>query len=118
RLGEPDRTAPYEASWTPEGVGVFEFGALVTDNHGNQGYACLTVVVTEDEPEIPTVTLLSPPDGGSYLPGTVLPLLAAPSDPDGIVQSVQFLVNGVAFDEPVGAPFQGSFTIPSQGTFN
>lgn len=131
RVGQPDRIAPYSTSWVPGVLGEHTIDAVATDNDGLKGFTRVTVDVEAPpsgggEGTPPRVEIVAPRDGGGFLPGTVLTMQALAADeavidgtivPDGIVESVQYYVNGVPFGSAVGQPYRSSFTVPSNGTY-
>jgi hypothetical protein len=63
------------------------------------------------------VTILSPADGSSYLPGTNLPVQVQATAPDGLVSSVTFILNGIPVSTVTSAPFRTEIQLPSIGSY-
>ena len=107
---EADRWA---ATVTPDRLGLAEVVVQATDNLGNRTVETYRFSV---EPVLvgsaPIVEILSPPQGGRYLPGTRLTLFSSAYDPDGVVQQVQYFLNGYPV-ATAGPPFETAIDLPA-----
>lgn len=70
---------------------------------------------------VPTVSILAPFGGSSYLPGTSLPVQIQATDPDGLISQIDLTMNGelVATTTPLtsSASFSIYVELPSIGTY-
>jgi Tol biopolymer transport system component len=107
---EADRWA---ATFTPDRLGIAEFQVRATDSLGNRAVRTYRFSV-EPVPvgAAPVVEILSPPEGGRYLPGTALTLFASAYDSDGIVAEVRYFLNGYPV-AAVAPPFEATITLPA-----
>ena len=96
-LGDEVTTAPYELTWPTATAsnGTYLLTALARDRAGNESSSIVSVTVSNDTTE-PTVMLTSP-DAGATLTGTVT--VSATASDDLEVFGVQFKLDGV----PLGA---------------
>lgn len=103
---------------TPTGAGTFPI-TLYAANAGGTGTATLTLTITTTTVTgAPTLALTSPPDGITVVAGETVPLAASVSDPDAVLASVQFLVNGqVVATAPAGGPYTATATIGAPGSY-
>ena len=112
-LGSTVTAAPY--TWTATGLTapVVFLGATATDNN------LLTASRTLVEPVLypPTVSLTYPTSGLLVQPQAgAISLIAAASDTDGTVSSVQFQVNGVIAGMVVASPYRYQWLVPAGAT--
>jgi cellulose 1,4-beta-cellobiosidase len=68
---------------------------------------------TDNQP--PTVSLTSPTPDQSFAPGATIPLAANASDPDGAIDRVEFLVDGVVVGSDTTSPYTVSATGVASG---
>ncbi len=111
---------PYAGIFTLPSPGDYAIRAVTKDESGNSTISATVTVTSSTSGEgggNPTVSILSPPDGVSFIPGSTLTLAAIASDPDGLVDTVEFFVNGVSVRTVSNAPFQTQFSLPTTGTF-
>lgn len=105
----------YVMDYTPVLTGNYNVIVIATDNLGNQTSVSHNFQVT---PGIaPVISILSPPEGGSYLPGTNLPVQVVASDEDGLVVSVAYYLNGVLVSNVATPPFRTTIALPSPGNY-
>lgn len=89
-----DGTSTLLVSDTPSAVGIYDYTVVATDNAGRQAQsAVLSLNVSIGN--VPTVSITTPVDAATYLPGESITIRADASDTDGSIESVQFFVNGV-----------------------
>jgi hypothetical protein len=105
----------YAISYTPTLLGVHDVLFVVTDNLGNQSFAAASYRVVAGFS--PTVDIVSPPVGGTYLPGTSLPVQVQASDADGLVTNVDYYLNGVRVAQTASAPWRTNIQLPSTGVY-
>lgn len=125
-LVNTDVTFPYSFAWRPTVVGTYRITALSFDDKNNvvSSLPSIVTVTTGGGGGTviglpPIVAVTSPTTGSSSLVATPVTLSASASDPDGIVTSVQFFVNGVAFGAPdTTFPYTTTWTPNALGTYN
>ena len=66
---------------------------------------------------LPSVTITSPGNGNSFLVNTAISLTATATTTTGVVQSVQFFVNGTSVGTSTVFPYTTSWTPTAVGTF-
>ncbi|MFM9947789.1 MAG: agmatine deiminase family protein [Saprospiraceae bacterium] len=112
--------------WRHETVDISAFaGEIITlefeniGGSGNRVYVDNLDFSGQGVPNLAPFITLSEPVSGTFeveiLPE--LPLLAIAGDPDGTVDSVAFLVNGVVVATLFEAPYQFTYPIPAYGTY-
>lgn len=105
----------YVINYTPVLTGNYRVEVIASDDLGNQSSVSHNFQVT---PGIsPTISILSPPAGGSYLPGTILPVQVIASDEDGLVFEVSYYLNGVLVGAFTESPFRTSISLPAPGNY-
>jgi len=85
---------PYAAFWAPTAAGTYSLVAEATDAVGNVATTA-PVVVTVIANLPPVVALTAPSNGTVLRVSNGVTLRATASDPDGTVNQVQFVANGV-----------------------
>ncbi len=110
-------TFPYSATWTPTAVGTYTLSALVTDSFGNLG---VSPNVTVSINAAPSVGIVNPIGGRSIVVGTATSVTAtaAPSNPTGVMTSVQFFANGQSLGTVTVAPYTVTWTPATTGAFS
>ena len=99
-----DETAPFAIDWVPGAATGYTIKARATDNSGNvTDSASITLTATDNLP--PTVSLLTPSNGGSSSLGSTVELIADAADEDGTIAGVEFYANGVPVGTASGSPF-------------
>lgn len=63
----------------------------------------------------PTISFVSPADGGAYLNNSPLTYTVSASDPDGSIVKVEYYDNGVLAGSSTTAPFSFTYTTPPVG---
>ncbi len=112
---EEQRLGEYTIPWTPDLLGEHVIEFVATDDTGNEIVASQRFLVTNGES--PTISFLSPIDGSRFLPGTNLAVQVQASDSDGLVEEVQFYLNGVLVQSVGTAPFRTEISLPSPATY-
>lgn len=95
--------------WRPEQPGVYAVRAVAVDNDGARSETD-AVQVTVGSAGAPTVSLTSPADGETVLVPDPIEITATAGDTDGIVQQVEFFINGKSVSADTEAPYAYSFT--------
>ncbi|MDD3179848.1 MAG: Ig-like domain-containing protein [Opitutaceae bacterium] len=113
-----DAVYPYNATWTPTGLGTYSITAKATDNDGNvTTSAAVTVTAVDPSSSGPTVAISSPASLSYYTVGTPINLTATASSSGGSIDSVEYFANG----EPLGtsslAPYKFIWTPGSSGVY-
>lgn len=67
--------------------------------------------------EPPTVSITSPSNGSSFLPGATINITASAADGDGSVSKVSFYQNGNLLGEDHSAPYDFTWSNVSQGSY-
>ncbi len=116
-LGEAD-DLPYSIGWTPTTAGDVTLTARATDNLGatTTSVARNVTVTTAISPV--TVTLTSPISGANFPVGSTVALAAdvSTSDPDIVVQRVEFYANGTLINTDTTRPFAFNWTPTAAGS--
>jgi hypothetical protein len=99
-----DATAPFAIDWIPGAATGYVIKARATDNSGNVTDSA-SINVTATDNQAPTVSLLTPVNGGSAALGSAIELIADASDEDGTITSVEFYANGIPVGTATGSPF-------------
>lgn len=108
--------APFNYAWKTGGEGSYTLVAEATDNVGattTSSSASITVTANK----APTVSITQPANNATVVSGNKLNLSATATDPDGTVQQVRFLANGVEIAKLTQAPFVGEWTAGSEGSY-
>jgi len=107
------------AQLTTDGVLGFEINITIgTPSNGIEYYVARNPAAGETQlpslllaPNLPPVVSISSPATGShFITGTVVPITATASDPDGTVASVEFFVDGVSIGVVNSAPYTKNYT--------
>jgi hypothetical protein len=101
-----DVMAPYELDWTSN-EGVYALTARTVDNKGAQTTAApiaVTIYPPIDSP--PTVSIIAPTNGSSYILGSPITISADATDSDGAVLAVEFFANNVSIGIDATVPFE------------
>lgn len=115
-IGAPVTTPPYSTSWTPAAGGTYTLVAEATNGLG--GVAASTPVTVEIAPNfLPTVVMTSPANGGTSRVGSSSTLLAAASDPDGVIARVQFYANGTLVGTSTTPPYKATWIPAAEGLY-
>ncbi len=116
-------TSPFSFSWTSVPAGTYALSAVATDNNGLTTTSN-TVSVTANKP--PIVSLIAPPNNGSFTAPATITLTATATDSDGSVATVQ-LLNGAGVVTTIASPpytftltnvTAGSYTFYAKATDN
>ncbi|HTZ19755.1 MAG TPA: Ig-like domain-containing protein [Opitutaceae bacterium] len=104
---------PYNFSWTPAAPGNYTITAVATDSNNITATAVSNISVDQ----APTVVISSPPAATSITVNTTQTITAA-AGPNGFLQGVQFLANGVPIGTAVAAPYTVAWTPTVTGPYN
>lgn len=112
--------------WRHETVDISDFaGEIITiefeniGGNGNRVYVDNLDFSGQGVPNLAPFVTLSEPVSGTFEVAILpeLPLLAIAGDPDGTVDSLEFLVNGVVVATFFDAPYQFNFQVPAYGEY-
>lgn len=109
-------TFPFQFDFTVASPGTLDISATATDDSGLTTNSDLISLISTVG-TAPTVTITSPTAGESFTPGFNLDIRADASDSDGLVDDVEFFVNGVSVGTANIFPFSTNFTLPSPGNY-
>ncbi len=109
-------TFPFQFDFTVASPGSLEIFATATDDIGATTDSD-TISLNSSVGTGPTVSISSPTEGASFIPGFDLDIRADAADADGLVDDVEFFVNGVSIESVSSFPFSTTFTLPSPGNF-
>ncbi len=115
-LGQ-DTGAPYQMPYDFNQLGSYDIIAIATDNAGATGTSATVTITVDIDNFMPDVMITSPADGASFTPFDVIELSADAEDPDGDVQHVDFLVNGVSHEIDDEFPFMVYWQPQGAGTY-
>jgi hypothetical protein len=107
---------PYATTWTPTVPGSYDLIALATDSNGNQAFST-AIAVTAAIGLPPTVTIVNPNTGGTYVASKEILFDATASDPDGTIAKVEFLANGIVVATDVNSPYFTNWAPASPGNY-
>lgn len=113
KLGEAT-SAPFVVTWTNVLLGSFFLTARAIDN--SLGVTVSPPVLVHATNGPPTVSLMRPTDGSSFLLPTNILLEAAASDSDGGITRVEFFADGFRLGEDLTSPYQFMWTNAGPGT--
>lgn len=114
--------SPYTYTWAHIATGTYYLSARVTDAGGETAMS-QTIKITAAPPAPvapanaePTVTILAPAEGQSFIPGQTIVISAAASDSDGTISKVEFFNGSSKIGEKTSAPYLFSWTNAPAGT--
>lgn len=109
-------TFPFQFDFTVASHGTLDISATATDDSGLTTNSDLISLISTVG-TAPTVTITSPTAGESFTPGFDLDIKADASDSDGLVDDVEFFINGVSVGTSTVFPFSTTFKLPSPGNY-
>lgn len=98
-----DVSAPYSYVWPNVPMGTYSLTAKAIDNAGGVSTSTPVTVTVNNVP--PSVSLIAPPNGASYMLPYNVTLQANASDPNDGVNRVQFYVDGGHFATATAPPY-------------
>lgn len=111
-----DTSAPYQYTWSNPPFGSHTLTARTYDQ--NNVTATDTRSVTINTPNtLPNVALTAPADGAMFQNGATITLNATASDPDGSINRVEFLRNGIVIGTDSTSPYSFNWTNAQTGTY-
>ncbi len=120
KLGELT-SAPWSYTWKEVKEGSYSITAAATDNSGSRTVSsAVTVVVEKSAPAVnlvPSVTIASPLNNGSFEAPATITFTVDASDPDGSITKVEYVARGVKIGESLVPPFAFTFHCDTAGIF-
>ncbi|MCX6953749.1 MAG: Ig-like domain-containing protein, partial [Verrucomicrobia bacterium] len=111
-----DTSYPYSVSFTPAATGKYTFTAVATDNGGNVTTSSpLTVTVSGGT--APSVAIVAPTASSALDVNVTQTILATATSASGVINSVEFFVNGVSLSAKNTFPYSASWTPTAVGTY-
>ncbi len=118
KLGE-DVTAPYSFDVSGLAQGDYSFTARATDNFGAfTNSAAITVHVLPPLTTPPTVSIISPADGTTFLAPASITINANAADSDGTVSKVEFFNGATKLGEDTSAPYSFAWSNVAIGSYS
>jgi len=120
KLGEKT-TAPYSFIWSNVPVGTYTLTAVATDNFGAVTISsAILISVIKGSPvnKPPTVSIVIPVNGSSFLSPATIPITAIASDSDGTISKVQFFNGAIKLGEITTAPYLFNWTNVTTGNYS
>ena len=112
-------TFPFQFDFTVASAGTLDIFATATDDIGATTDSDL-ISLNSSVGIGPTVSITSPTEGASFIPGFDLAVRADASDAsdaDGLITDVEFFINGVSIGSSTIFPFSLNFILPSPGSY-
>ena len=121
----PDAGGNYQIEWANPTQATHELTAWAFDNDGTERAASISITVgpvatptptPTPTPTVgaPTVSITSPADRASFMPGTTVTITADASDSDGRIARVEFWQDGSGqFGNDLNAPYSAQIRWPS-----
>ena len=114
-LGE-DASSPYSFDWIGIAAGIYTLTAKAIDDL-NAVKTSDQVVITVNVNKLPTVTIISPPDGTNLIAPGATTLKATATDPDGSIVKVEFYNGSTLLSTTTTSPFTYSWNNIAAGTY-
>ncbi|MEO7411822.1 MAG: Ig-like domain-containing protein [Opitutaceae bacterium] len=122
KVGESS-AAPYAAELSGLTSGSHRFLARATDEHGFSAESDVRTILVND---LPTVAIIAPTNGASYVSPAVVALAVSAGDLDGNVVKVEYFADATKIGESASSPFQvlwrdvlpGNYEITARATDN
>lgn len=108
---------PFRAHVQMPSAGTYRLKARATSTTGLSAFTEERLIEVEDPASAPVLNLLYPLSGSQFLPGTRLPVQVEGHDPGGLIEQVEFLLNGVVVDTVTAIPFRTEVQLPSTGAY-
>ena len=97
-----DMDAPYSFTWTSPEAGLHAFRVTAWDTRLGSTSAGIVYTLNNDPP---MAAILSPASCSRFETGTPIPITAAARDPEGLLQRVDFLADGVVIGSANTVPW-------------
>lgn len=107
-------SAPYSTDWLTE-LGSYQLSVTVTDDKGSTATASQSFSVVDTVNQPPSVTLQT--SNSQINVGDQVTLTASPSDSDGTITQVDFVVSGAVVDSVTAPPWQTVWSATSAGDY-
>jgi hypothetical protein len=106
-----DTSAPFEVTWTPAAPGSYVITAIATDSSAASNNTLTSAPVNVTVTAVRTVTVIGPANNSAVTQNSELFLRSTAAMSDGIVASVEYLLNGASLGTVSTAPYNLAATI-------
>ncbi|MEO6994211.1 MAG: tandem-95 repeat protein, partial [Lacunisphaera sp.] len=116
KVGE-DATAPYNFVVSGLNAGSYSYFARVTDNTGATSDSSTVTVTVTSPNQPPTVSLIAPVNGATFIAPATLTLTASAVDADGTIAHVDFYQGSALIGQGINPPYQISTSTLFAGSY-
>jgi len=109
-------TAPYSLTWRVPAAGTYALRAIAVDSAGATGASPVVTIRTDVSNQPPVVSAWTSATRGIQV-GSTIDLSADAVDVDGVVQRVEFFVNGQSVAVDTAAPFSVRYAVTAPGLY-
>ncbi len=109
---------PFTASWTPPVIGNYSIKVEAMDDSGVKAISPIITVSVVEPGFSPTVSIVSPANGGSVPFGNSMDISAVATDLDGTISKVEFYVNDQLISTDFSFPYAASYTPTAAGIYS
>lgn len=109
-------TNTYEIDYTLV-HGPHAITALITDGGGKTAISDVVNIIVDIPPSCPEVEITSPADGLIIFSASPINIVAAASDPDGVIVQVEFFVNGQSVGTDNVAPYVTTYNFSQDDVY-
>ena len=109
-------TAPYSLTWRVPAAGTYAIRAIAVDSAGATGASPVVTIRTDVSNQPPVVSAWTSATRGIQV-GSTIDLSADAVDVDGVVQRVEFFVNGQSVAVDTAAPFSVRYAVTAPGLY-
>jgi len=111
--------APYIIPFFLPSPGDYVLTAVATDNTGNSDISAAVTITSATVIGIaPTISITAPDNGADFFPGEDIEIIADAFDEDGLIEEVEFFVNGVSIGSASAFPYSVGYLLGSPGDYN
>ena len=108
---------PYAMTWSNVAAGTYALTARATDNRSGTGTSALVNITVSSPNAPPTVTIVSPASGATYVAPASIVLTASAAD-DGAVARVDFHHGPTLIGSALTSPYTVTWSNVSAGSYN
>jgi acid phosphatase type 7 len=115
-----DTSAPYSINWSNVGAGSYSLTARATDDKGSATTSAAATVTVSGAPvpnAPPTVSVVSPINGSSFIAPANVTINANAADSDGNVAKVELLQGGTLLATDTAAPYSFALSNLAAGSY-
>ncbi|MBL9209977.1 MAG: hypothetical protein JNL92_05890, partial [Opitutaceae bacterium] len=106
-----DTSAPFEATWTPTSPGSYVITAIATDSSAASNNTLTSAPVNVTVAAVRIANVISPANNSAVTQNSDIFLRSTATMSDGVVSSVEFLLNGSSVGVVSAAPYNFAATI-------